>query len=95
MKYYTPEIEIITNALLENRRELVYIIDPVKGIQCNPEIKCGFTRGSVELFINTVIGTDKISFKTLKELNSELEAYVCLLKVHGTLSSELEALGVV
>lgn len=95
MKYYNPEMELLVNALLENKRELIYNIDSVKGVQCNPEIKCGFTRASVEHFINSVILADKVSFKTIKELNSELETYICLLKVHGTLSSELEALGVV
>ena len=93
MEYYNPELELLADVILEYRRELIYYIDSVKGIQCNPAIKCGFTRASVEAFVNSVLESKTAKTGDVKELNDIVDRHVCLLKTYGTLKSELEALG--
>ena len=93
MEHYNPELELLADTILEYRRELIYCIDPVKGIQCNPAIKCGFTRVSVEAFVNNVLESKTAKTGEVEELNDIVDRHVCLLKIYGTLKSELEALG--
>lgn len=93
MEHFNPEIELLVETLLEYRRELIYCIDPVKGIQCNPAVKCGFTRASVEAFIKNILNNSTAETQDLNELNNIVDKQICLLKIYGSLRSEIEALG--